>query len=361
MGRDLWHSGSLPGLPLKMPPVSFFLPDVDKPAFDRLPEGEQLALYPKLFLSPSVNWTWRTFYHLSLSGFECSLVSELPSHGIIVCSASNLPLFFKPSAKQFIVSCVADLPPRFFAPCHVFQSASQARQFRTAGRFPLVEHMPHWPQPGLLPRLGHREDEFANVGFFGDVSSLAAELRAPEFSSQLAKLGLNFQTHFECFHDYRETDVVLAVRSLGGPVVANKPASKLINAWRAGTPAILGKENAFRELRRSSLDYLEADSVGECLLACERLKKDPDLRRAMIANGLERSAEFSEPALTQRWATFLGETLTPYVEEWSRLGWPRRRVFFAKQSLVRYGSSLARRARRLVASRRLPADRKSPL
>src|SRR5436309_1927650 len=81
--------------------------------------------------------------------------------------------------------------------------------------------------------------------------------------------------------------LVLAVRPEGRST--NKPASKLVNAWLAGVPALLGPEIAYRELRRSELDYCEVSSLAEAQAAVDRLLGDPGLYNAMVENGRARA------------------------------------------------------------------------
>jgi len=62
--------------------------------------------------------------------------------------------------------------------------------------------------------------------------------------------------------DFREADLILAVRPGDRRRATNKPASKLVNAWLAGVPALLGPEVAYRELRRSELEWFYQDPLG---------------------------------------------------------------------------------------------------
>jgi hypothetical protein len=126
-----------------------------------------------------------------------------------------------------------------------------------------------------------------------------------------------------------------------------KPASKLTNAWAAGVPAILSPELPYRELRRSSLDYLEARSGAEALEAIDRLVSDPALYSAMVANGLERAREFHSDCLTGRWAEALWQTVP------GTTGTARQRL----AARVRGYRALARRARRKL--RRLHLTRQA--
>lgn len=326
-------------------PVFFYLPEGDLPPFDHLPGAEEMSRHPRRFLSPSLNWVWRTYHHLRATDIPCRLVTSLPEAGMIVSAACNLPLLHRPTGRQFIVSCVADSPPRFFSPCQLFQSASQAAAHSTWRGFPVNVHVPHWPQPGLLPRDGTRGREFRHIDYFGAQDQLAAELRSPEVAARLSSLNLSLRLNFDVYHDYRTTDAVVAVRSFGKSVVTHKPASKLINSWLAGVPALLGPENAFRELRGSPLDFLEINSVEDFFDACVRLRDDPALRDAMTRRGHERGQAFSVDALVHRWRVLLTETLPPLQEKWLSLSEPQRQLFYAERGARRLGASLARRCR----------------
>lgn len=327
-------------------PILFYLPAADHPPFDRVPAPDASATPPGLFLSPAVNWIWRTHHHLASTGFPCRLVETMPDSGIVVAAACNLPLLFRPKPRLFVVSCVADSPPRFYPQAHVFQSATQARVTgcrRPADTFPLCEFIPHWPQPDLLPRDKNRGDTFANIDYFGARDQLAPAFQEPAFSETLRKHGLNLRLHFEFYHDYRETDAVLAVRDTN--LVSHKPASKLINAWRAGAPAMLGPESAFRELRASDADFIEVTSPRAALEACLRLRDDIALRRRMTENGRTRAAEFSEDVITRKWASILEAQIRPAAARWFASSTAARSAFLFRQSLRRVRQSLARRLR----------------
>lgn len=332
-----------------MPPdrVQFFLPISDRPPFARLPEPAEMSAYPALFLSPALNWTWRTHLHLRAAGYDCELVDRLPERGIVFSAACNLPLQYRPRPGQFIVSCVADSPPRFHPQFHVFQSATQAARFRRQdGSLPAVAAMPHWPQPGLLPREPAREDMFANIEYFGARDQLEPTLATPEFAEQLRAIGLNLRLNHDCYHDYRTTDAVLAVRRFGPATFAHKPASKLINAWRAGVPALLGGESAYRELRRDEHDFIEVNSTDAVIAACRRLANDPALRRRFREQATKRAADYRTEVITAQWIGLLDQQVRPAANRWQSWGRARRQWFFMRNASDRYGRALARRLRK---------------
>ena len=133
--------------------------------------------------------------------------------------------------------------------------------------------------------------------------------------------------------DYREIDLVVALRPPDRRLYTNKPATKLFNAWRAGVPAILGPEYAYREQRRSDLDYIEASSLGEAQHAVQRLRGDPELYRAMVENGRARAVKFTPAVILSRWERLLYETLPPLVVQ--REGRVSRRVPLSVRSSTR--------------------------
>jgi hypothetical protein len=122
-------------------------------------------------------------------------------------------------------------------------------------------------------------------------------------------------------------------------VLRTKPATKLVNAWLAGTPALLGAEPAFAGLRRSELDYLEVATPDDALGALRRLREEPGLFRAMVENGERRADELSAEAVTARWEAVLSEEIVPAYERWARRRGPRlgrRTRLAALRPLQRY-------------------------
>ncbi len=101
--------------------------------------------------------------------------------------------------------------------------------------------------------------------------------------------------------DFRQVDLLLAIRPPDRRRWTSKPATKLFNAWLAGVPALLGPEHAYRELRRSELDYLEVGSLEAAKAAVLRLRERPDLYASMVENGRVRGAEFTAEATLGRW------------------------------------------------------------
>jgi hypothetical protein len=213
------------------------------------------------------------------------------------------------AADLTIVVTQSDRAPQPLADFAVVQNAAGARRYQF--------FIPSWSQPGLIPRLTERGTRVENVAYFGAIKELHPELAAPEWGEALRNCGLQWDNRAIAFcgndqmypelrwNDYANTDIVVALRPPASWDSRPKPAAKLQNAWTAGVPAILSPERAYRELRRSPLDYLEARSSADVLAAIDTLRADPSLYAAMVQNGLERAREFRPDRLVARWVDVL--------------------------------------------------------
>jgi hypothetical protein len=230
-----------------------------------------------------------------------------------------------------LVACRADFRSADEADFEVLQNAHFADNRRSF-------FVPVWPQPGLIARDPARGTRVENVAFKGYVGNLLPELREQAFARFLAEHGMRLELDTvvdkdvshpvqTAWHDYREVDVVLALRPGSEREHTHKPATKLYNAWLAGVPAILSPDLAFRELRRGPLDYLEVKTVDEAKAALLRLRTEPGLYTAMVQNGRGRGREFSPEAVALRWETLLYTTLPPLaarIPPWRKRPWGRR-------------------------------------
>jgi len=110
-------------------------------------------------------------------------------------------------------------------------------------------------------------------------------------------------------------------------------------------PAVLTPDYAFRELRRSPLDYIEVLTVDDAKAALLKLRNDAGLYRAMVDNGRLRGRDFTADATTDRWQTLLYETLPPLaaaIPRW-HFGRAGRSVLRALRKLRRTLTGTARK------------------
>jgi hypothetical protein len=292
-------------------PVHFFL------------QPEAITLQRALTLDPDRDWTdlrrarevWivQTWNRLCHAGYPLTMSDQAPRAGIIVYHKEDQRLLLERlprGATPVLVGVRADFRACTYADFEVLQNGYYADGRRSF-------FMPHWPQPGLLPRDPERGDRMERIAYKGFVGNLVQEFRSARWLEFLRGQGMVFDDDAVLddsfahpirarFHDYREVDLVLAVRR---GHARSKPASKLVNAWQAGIPALLSPDYAFEELRESPLDYLAVRNLAEAEAAVLRLKREPGLYRAMIEHGRLRGAAFTVEKITQLWALLLFQTI----------------------------------------------------
>lgn len=269
------------------------------------------------FVVGEMAWIAQTYLHLARAGNPVRLSDACPRHGVAVFHTKQRRALLRSLSdpRQVVLVAVrADNAESLIADFEVLQNGTFADGRR---RFA----MPHWPQPGLVPRDPARGTRVRNVAYKGFSRNLHPDLRSPAWLDFLRDEGLSWwvdEAEFRkqgtdvsalAWNDFSGVDVLVAVRPPDRRGHTPKPPTKLVNAWIAGVPAVLGREVAYRELRRSSLDYLEVSSLTEAAEAVRRLAADADLYRAMVANGRERAKDWSVERITEAWVRLLLDTI----------------------------------------------------
>ncbi|MEL6137386.1 MAG: hypothetical protein AAFQ61_03165 [Cyanobacteria bacterium J06626_23] len=333
-----------------MPPTYFYIPECYWPSELPTHSGENwsgfgLGLYA---------WTIQTYLRLQEAGLPCKLTRQLPQRGIVLFHSNALRAgTLQPGSKRLLICLKAEGPVCPIAQLHVVQNPREARPLLGAN------FMPHWPQPGLLPRDPQRGDRLETVAFLGHESSLDPVFRTTDWAQQLAERGMRWvavsntngwddaRSVDTCWNDYRQIDAVVALRRVHArrPGYFHKPATKLYNAWLAGVPAILGKETAYRRVGRAGVNYLEANSPDEVLAALDWLKRSAELKHLLLAAGQAQSVAYRPAALTQRWLRFLRQVAVPAYDRWCRLNGAQRQVCLLGSGMM---NMCDRAVRRLV-------------
>jgi hypothetical protein len=258
-------------------------------------------------------WILQTCLRLARAGYPVELTASPPSEGIVVFHAKHareLRSQWRRLGNAVLLGARADNREPLIADFEVVQN----------GRFADAERrffIPHWPQPALLPRDPSRGATIRRIAFKGFEQNLHPEFQSPAWREFLAERGIEWEIDAVPFAgaatdqagidwpDFRQVDLLLAVRPEDRRLWTPKPASKLVNSWLAGVPALLGPEYAYRELRRSELDFLEVSSLAEAKAAVLRLLERPDLYQAMVDNGRARGAAFTAEAILSQWVDLL--------------------------------------------------------
>lgn len=289
-------------------------------------------------------WILQTYLWLRRADYNVAISDRLPKEGVVVLLvepdmvASFLNQFKPPHRRLFILTIRADIIGfrSSFGDADIVQNGRFADERRTF-------FVPHWPQPGLIPRDSSRGAQIQNIVFKGGYGSLHKDFRSERWHTYLHRRNLEFEIasaategHVPNWHDYQSADLVLAVRPdfNDGGLRYEKPASKLINSWHAEVPALLGPEYAYREMRATDLDYIEVNGVDEAIEAVEFLIAHPRHYLQMIQRGRERAQEVSPERITERWAEVLFDRI-PSIADTTSFALTRKLPLSARRVLNR--------------------------
>jgi hypothetical protein len=223
------------------------------------------------------------------------------------------------SSRSYIVAVQHDAPRPALCEQRVTINDSQANGID-------AHFVPVRPQPCLRPRDPQRGATIRTIAFKGEVQNLHETFRTPAFLAGLDQMGVELRVStqlgdreqvFRQWADYSDVDLVLAVRDNTVFDINLKPALKLINAWMAGAPALLSPEPAYRQLRRSALDYIEITRPEHALAAIRHLQRHPSVYRSMIDNGFERARDFQPDQYVRHWAALFSGPIEEGYRRWT--------------------------------------------
>lgn len=209
---------------------------------------------------------------------------------------------------EFRVSMRADYPRLFDVDFEILQNPAVRCTARQA-------YLPYWPVPGVLPRDQSRKG-VATIAYAGRIGprNLAGELRRSQGRPGGCEVRI-IEPHL--WHDLRDIDVLVAIRSFDKATHDNKPPSKLFSAWRAGVPLIAGYDSAFSAVGRPGVDYIRVGTEEEFLSQLQRLSSDQKAYDALVHAGRQRAREVSHEALAQVWLDCIDQRIRPAFEIWS--------------------------------------------
>ena len=280
-------------------------------ADQEVPDPEVLAPDKPPLRGAQWSWIFQTFLYMQQAGLKVELVDRpVPGEICVVHFETTKNRIWAPDS--FIVGVRADNSPMRMREIEIVQSPANL-----GGEDVFL--MPHWPQPRLISRDRNRGDRIKRLSYFGGEGGLSPQFRSAELIEALRDLGVELNLCFDTtrWHDYRETDLILAVRNDLHPLLVNtKPASKLVNAWRGGCVALLGNEPAFRAAGQVGKDYFEISCPQDVLDLVKQLKQNPLLYRQVRQTGSERYQEFSYEALQKQWVELLTGSVAEVFQRW---------------------------------------------
>jgi hypothetical protein len=265
-------------------------------------------------------WIWclQTFLELRDRGLPVDLTSE-PQPGALNFIHVRQLSRLKPAADTFLVSIQADYAAIPWSSVNIVQNLRQVDRKRSFW-------IPHWPQPGLIPRSPDRRG-IERVAYAGNPQGLAGTEH--QWSTALRPHGIEFRSlDADAWRDYSEVDVLLAVRSFDKSRYDFKPPSKLLNAWHARIPLVAGFDSAFEQIGRPGQDYLRVCTLEQAIETILRLRDDNDLYRAVVDAGAQQGLQYTRDRIADAWEQLLtGAIVSIYAQ--------RRRNDFASRLLER--------------------------
>jgi hypothetical protein len=320
-------------------PVSFVLLDDDRPVTELA--GLDPDRHWREFATNTRAWILQTYLRLKAAGHAVALRERIPESGIAVVSASDyrkvLERRWDTTDAMIVVARGSERRTPAFSDATVVQNPVEADGLRR-----YFVHL--WPQTALLPRDRSRGARIERVAFKGFPKNLDAAFQGPAWSDFLRAQGIEWVQDAVPYHDLqtetsglqwpdcRDVDLIVAVRPENAAMYPDRPASKLINAWRAGVPAILGPESAYRALRTNPLDYIEVRNVAEAQAEVLRLLREPNLYLAMVRHGLQRGDAFTVDCIVRSWQELLFERLPKLAHDSAMTFGPGKPIWLRQMS-----------------------------
>jgi hypothetical protein len=311
--------------------ISFYMPLQDSNVSE-IPQGTDdywdWILRHGIINEGKYSWTLQTYLHLKKTGVQCELVRQFPRNGIVISHRDFLPVSLIPRPNVFLVCIKPDRKEHTWAHYYIVQNRNDPVLDRIGSD--RAKEIPFWPQPSLVQRRRERGDLCENVAYFGRLINLADELKSEEWKNKLYKLGFHWSLiPLKRWNDYSNVDLTVSIRGFsdrsdlvtGDPILDSdsKPPSKLINSWLAGVPAIVGIESAYRNIRESHLDYIEAATIEELVEALQAIRRNKLLYRAMVDHGLKRARDFSTDAIFRKWQDVIKTEIIKRHEKWIKV------------------------------------------
>ncbi|MFT5548311.1 MAG: hypothetical protein ACI9CO_000225 [Candidatus Azotimanducaceae bacterium] len=267
-------------------------------------------------------WIVSTYRILKEYGLNVSLIDSFKKGCICICHYDDLSSSKYPF-ESFVIVIRADRSRSMLCDIEVVQSPASTDHKNSV-------YIPHWQQPGLIPRSGTRGNDVTTVGYFGLYRNLSAKYKTPQFTGFLKKLGVEFKVvdSHEQWSDYSQVDVVLAVRDGTPNFLASKPATKLFNAWLAGCPVLVGEEPAIRHYQQSHLDFIRVRDVDETVEAVRLLKNNPRCFLRMVERGFQRSREVDRSATALKWFAFFEDEVLFKYKAWEKRSTTHKRLHY---------------------------------
>ena len=294
-------------------------------------------LAQKILLGPWV-WCVLTYVKLAERGKLPVRLSNEHADDCINLAHSDTLINLPGKHSQFIVCIQADYSRRGWAQFHLVQNKNQVAADAL--------FIPLWVHPGLLSRDANRQG-VKRIAYAGQTYNNNLAGTAESWEELLAPHGVEFAAIAnDAWHDLREVDVLVGVRSFDTKPYDKKPPSKLVNAWHAKIPFVGGYDSAYRQLGVPEENYLLAQNPQQIVEAIMRLRNDSALYEKLVRNGELKAAQYTDERIAELWETILTGPVQQRYQKWKS----RRKLESARFMAKRAGGLLLNKVKKTVKS-----------
>lgn len=161
------------------------------------------------------------------------------------------------------------------------------------------QYIPLWSQAGIIKKDHSLINRDVRIGFFGLVSNLVDVKQIIEKINQPTSFLVRDSSNW---NDYSDIDIAIGIRDFSYKKHIQKPATKLINAWKAQVPFIGGYDSAFNQVGTVDEDFLLAETENDLINAINRILNEQGLKEKLISNGSKKYLDYSDCSIFEKWS-----------------------------------------------------------
>jgi len=269
--------------------------------------GEDYHQFPKdpdknwrFFSSTNMIWSYLTYLRLKKFGYpDIGYSNEIVSGAVNVGASSAMSIagFKKGNRYKDTVYVVIRADKYYASSTHlsIVQSPQHALKYKNS------YYINHWPQPGLVPRKKNSH-VIEKIGLAGKPKHYATKKYQERFLKDMSDRGIEI-VHLDRsrWNDYSDIDIMLAVREFNKKIITHKPASKLVNGWKANVPVICNPESTYRWIGNRGEDFLEVEDYRQLIDAIDFLSDNSKLYQQIIEKGAKKASVFTNEKVCLEW------------------------------------------------------------
>jgi hypothetical protein len=186
--------------------------------------------------------------------------------------------------------------------------------------------IPHWDQPGLIPRASqaHADKDTFRIAFAGIPANTV------RLEDILASANFDRPVHFSTlspdeWNNFSKIDALVGVRDFEGRRHPEKPPTKLFNAWCAGVPFIGGMDCAYEQVGRPGVDYLQVSTHQQLIEAIAKLQ-DQQVWQYLVSEGAKASEAYGRGNTRATWINVLSGPIQEQFYRWENSSRFRRKL-----------------------------------